>query len=292
MDDDALFLAVIDGGSFRSAAQAAGLDPSRVSRRISALEGRLGVKLLNRTTRASAPTEAGARYADGVRRLAEARAALLAEVTGGRDVPQGRLRVAAPVDFGARFVAPVASALTDAHPDLTVELRLGSGFADLQAQGIDVAIRIGRLADSALTARRIGQSRRVFVAAPEIAARIRAPGDLQGLEIVSYVPGLTEVPVRFDLGGTRHEATLPSRVGVNSMSAVRAMVLEGRGAHLGPDWAFAEDLAAGRLAAILPEAAYAAFPIHAVWPPTPFRPAAQRVFVDWMAEALTAAELG
>ncbi|MEM7489698.1 MAG: LysR family transcriptional regulator [Pseudomonadota bacterium] len=291
MDDDALFLSVVDGGSFRSAAQAAGLDPSRVSRRIAALEHRLGVKLLNRTTRASSTTEAGARYAAGVRRLAEARAALLAEVTGGRDVPRGRLRVAAPVDFGARFVAPVLSEMSASYPDLVADLRLASRNVDLLAEGIDVAIRIGRLSDSALTTRRVGLSHRVLVAAPDLAAGVRVPEDLAEIDMVSYRPGLTEVPAAFELDGTRHEIRMPSRLGVNSMSAVRAMVLDGRGAHLGPDWAFADDVAAGRLVRLLPEATFAAFPIHAVWSPTPFQPAAPRTFVAAMAEALRAAGL-
>lgn len=291
MDDDALFLAVIDGGSFRAAASASGLDPSRVSRRIAALEARLGVKLLNRTTRASSPTEAGARYAEGVRRLAQARAALLAEVTGGRDAPRGRLRVAAPVDFGARFVAPVLSEMSAEHAELVVDLRLGSANVDLLAEGIDVAVRIGRLPDSALTARRIGASRRVLVAVPALAARVAVPGDLRSIPMVSYRPGLTEVPVAFDLDGARHEVRMPSRIGVNSMSAVRAMVLAGRGAHLGPDWAFADDVAAGRLTRLLPDAAFAAFPVHALWSPTPFQPAASRAFVAAMADALREAGL-
>ncbi|MEM8849791.1 MAG: LysR family transcriptional regulator [Pseudomonadota bacterium] len=289
MDDDSLFLAVIDGGSFRSAANAAGLDPSRVSRRIASLEERLGVKLLNRTTRASSPTEAGARYAEGVRRLSEARAALLADVTGGQDTPRGRLRVAAPVDFGARFVAPVAAEMSAAYPDLSVDLRLGSGFADLLAEGIDVAIRIGTLADSGLTARRVGLSRRALVAAPEIAARVHIPEDLAQVPHVSYRPGLAEVTVSFALDGKEHRILQPSRLGVNSMSAVRTMVVAGHGMHLGPDWAFGDDIAAGRLVRLFPQAAFKAFPIRAVWSPTPFQPAAPRAFVAAMGTALAAA---
>ncbi len=291
MDDDALFLAVVDGGSFRSAAAAAGLDPSRVSRRIAALEKRLGVKLLNRTTRASSVTEMGARYAEGVRRLAEARAALLAEVTSGRDVPRGRLRVTAPTDFGAHFVAPVLARMSKTHPELTVELRLGSGFADLQADGIDIAIRIGRLADSALMARRIGFSRRVLVAIPEVAARVSKPGDLAEIDIVSYRPGDTEMLTAFELDNTRHEVLMQCRLGINSMTAVRKIVLNGQGAHLGPEWAFTDDLDAGRLVRMFPEASFDAFPIHAVWLPTPFQPAASRTFVEAMSEALQEAGL-
>jgi DNA-binding transcriptional LysR family regulator len=267
MDDDALFLSVIDGGSFRSAAAASGLDPSRVSHRIAALEARLGVKLLNRTTRASSATEAGARYAEGIRRLRDARAALLAEVTGGQDVPRGRLRITAPVDFGTRFVAPALSRMSAEHPELVVELRLGSGFADLLAEGIDVAIRIGRLSDSTLTARRIGLSHRMLVATPKLAAQVTTPDDLAAIPIVGYVPGLTEVSIAFDMAGKRHEVRMSSRVAVNSMSAIRTMLLEGRGANLGPVWAFEDDLAKGRLVALLPEARFDAFPIHAVWCP-------------------------
>ncbi|UWR21756.1 LysR family transcriptional regulator [Sulfitobacter sp. S190] len=291
MDDDELFLAVLDGGSFRAAAKAAGLDPSRVSRRIAALEARVGVKLLNRTTRACAPTETGTRYGEGIRRLTDARAALLAEVTGGQDVPKGRLRVAAPTDFGARFVAPVLTKMSETYAELSVDLRLGSGFADLLAEGIDVAIRIGNLSDSALMARRIGISQRVLVAAPAIAAAVRTPADLGDISIVSYRTGMTEMRTSFEQGGVRQDLRMPCRYAVNSMTAVRDAVLAGRGAHLGPVWAFRDDLAQGDLVALLPDARFDPFPIHAVWSPTPYQPAASRIFVTLMAEHLTKAGL-
>jgi len=287
MNDDELFLAVVDGGSFRSAATFAGLDPSRVSRRIAALEAELGVKLLNRTTRACAPTEAGTRYAEGVRRLSEARATLLADVTGGQDIPKGRLRVAAPTDFGARFVAPVLTQMSEAYPDLSVDLRLGSGFADLLAEGIDVAIRIGRLADSALMARRIGTSHRVLVAAPEIAALVQSPDDLSQVSIVSYRTGLTEMRSSFEWNGMQHDLRMPCRYAVNSMTAVREAVLAGRGAHLGPLWAFRDDLKNRYVVQLLPKARFEPFPIHAIWSPTPYQPAASRIFVSMMAEKLS-----
>lgn len=286
MDDDSLFLAVVDSGSFRSAATKAGLDPSRVSRRVAALEERIGVKLLNRTTRASSVTEAGARYAEGIRRLADARVALLAEVTGGQEVPSGRLRVAAPVDFGARYVAPILSQMSGDYPGLTVDLCLGSGFADLLAEGIDVAIRIGQLADSSLTARRIGVSRRVLVAVPGLAALVSAPEDIKNLPAVTYRLGPTDVRAAFEFGGREYDLRMASRIGVNSMSAVREMVLAGRGVHLGPEWAYAEDLAAGRLVHVLAGASFNAFQIHAIWLPTPFQPAAPRSFIAKMSEAL------
>ena len=287
MTDDDLFLAVVDGGSFRSAAQVAGLDPSRVSRRIAALEAQLGVKLLNRTTRASAPTEAGKRYAEGVRRLADARAALLAEVTGGQDAPKGRLRVAAPTDFGARYVAPVLTEMSEAYPELSVDLRLGSGFADLQAEGIDVAIRIGKLADSTLRARRIGTSHRVLIAAPQLAAKVLSPEDLSQVSIVSYRTGTTEMRSSFEWEGIRQEFRMPCRYAVNSMMAVREAVLAGRGAHLGPLWAFRDDLKEGSVVELLAKARFEGFPIHALWSSTPFQPAASREFIAMMAKKLS-----
>ncbi|MEM7721375.1 MAG: LysR substrate-binding domain-containing protein [Pseudomonadota bacterium] len=286
MDDDALFLAVIDGGSFRAAAAASGLDPSRVSRRIAALEDRLGVKLLNRTTRASSATEAGQRYAEGVRRLIDARAALLADVTGGQDVPSGRLRVTAPTDFGARYIGPVLSEMSQEFPNLTVDLRLGSAQADLLAEGIDVAIRIGQLIDSALTARRIGMSHRVLVAAAELAGTITTLDDLSRTHVISYRTGITEMRTTLELDGKTHDIRMPCRFCVNSMSAIRAAVLAGCGVHLGPRWAFADDLKAGRVVSVLPDASFSAFPIHAVWSPTPFQPAASRVFIERAMSAL------
>ena len=286
MDDDALFLAVLDGGSFRSAAKVAGLDPSRVSRRIASLEDRIGVKLLNRTTRATAATEAGSRYAEGIRRLAASRAALLAEVTGGQDVPKGRLRVAAPVDFGARYVAPVLSRMSADYPELHVDLRLGSGFADLLAEGVDVAIRIGQLADSNLIARRIGVSRRVLVGSPDLAASVKTPADLERLQALSYRHGLTDFRAQFTWHGEDYDIRIPCRMGVNSMTAIRLMALEGRGVHLGPEWAFADDILEGRLRNVLQDAEFKGFPISAVWSPTPYQPAASRMFVANITEAL------
>jgi len=286
MDDDNLFLAVVDGGSFRAAALATGLDPSRVSRRVAALEDRLGVKLLNRTTRASSLTEVGAQYAEGIRRLTESRATLLEQVTGGQTVPTGRLRIAAPTDFGARFIAPVLSKLSADYPGLTVDLRLGSAFTDLLAEGIDVAIRIGQLADSALTARKIGLSRRVLVGTSELAKNISTPEDLAHTETVSYRHGLSEVRLKFEFESKSHEVRIPCRFGVNSMMSIRDAVLQGRVVHLGPEWAYQDDITEGRLVRILPKANFAPFPIHAVWSPTPFQTAAARVFITATMEKL------
>lgn len=140
-------------------------------------------------------------------------------------------------------------------------------------------------------ARKIGLSHRVLVATPDLAARVSGPRDLEQIESVSYRTGMTEWRMSFQWNGRRREVRIPCRLGVNSMTAVRMMVLDGRGAHLGREWAFADDIAAGQLVRLLPEAEFDAFPIHAVWSPTPFQPAAPRTFVDEIAKSLRSAGL-
>ena len=286
----ALFLRVVEAGSLKAAAAEVGADPSSVTRRIAALEARLGAKLLIRSTRRSRPTEAGQAYYDGVRRLVEEEAALEAEIAGLADTPTGLLRVTAPVDFGARFVTPVVDRLLAAHPDLAVELRLGSDFADLREANVDVAVRIGTLSDSALVARRFGSVPRAVVAAPaylEWHGRPARPEDLSAHGFLFYRP-MPEMVLRLVRDGAGVTVAVRSRITVNSMTAIRELLLSGRGmAHL-PLWACEAALAAGRIVRVLPEWESPAFPVQGVFLPGPFRPAKLRVFLDAMAARVRA----
>lgn len=290
--DERVFIRVVQAGSLKAAAEQLGTDPSTVSRSLARLEQRLGVRLLNRSTRRSTPTDAGARYVEGLKRLAEQQAALEAEVSGSAEVPRGRLRVSAPVDFGARFVVPALAKLADAAPELAVEAVLGSGFVDLVEQGFDVAIRIGRLADSTLIARRLGVVPRVLVGAPGYfrrRGRPRTAAELAGHEFVLYMRGNADAT--FELrapDGEAVAAALRGRFTVNSVSAVVALVEAGRGLHLGPLWAFEASLAAGRVEAVLTDHGLPAYPLHAVYAPTSHVPAKIRAFVDAMAAQVRA----
>ncbi len=284
---DQLFVRVVEAGSLKAAAEQTGADPSAVSRKLAALEARLGVKLLNRSTRRSTPTEAGQRYYEGLRRILDARAALDADVSGLVDTPTGRLTLAAPVDFGARFVAPVVATLQDRYPDLHVDLRLGSGFADLTEHGIDVAVRIGRLPDSSLIARRLGAVPRVLVASKGYAEAHGLPETAEALtdhDFVFYRSGQRELDV--NVGG--QTIKVGGRVSANSITAVKALVAAHRGLHLGPVWAFEDGLADGSLVAVLKDEALEAFPLHAVYTPSAFVPAKVRAFIDAMAAAVKA----
>ncbi|MHA7873674.1 MAG: LysR substrate-binding domain-containing protein, partial [Hyphococcus sp.] len=268
-----------------------GADPSVVSRRISSLEARLGVRLLQRSTRRSSPTEAGERYYAGLRRLVDEQMALENDVAGLVDTPTGRLRIAAPVDFGARFVTPVIADLQARFPDLVVDLVLGSAFADLIESNIDVAIRIGALPDSSLIAKRIGVVPRIIVASEGFVKANGAPArpaELVRYPFIFYGGGQRELTIELRKSGKTEKVTVYGSVTVNSVTAIRALVTAGRGLHLGPVWAFEDGLADTSVVRVLPRYEPEAFPLHALYPASSFVPAKTRMFIDAFAQAMRA----
>lgn len=288
--DERLFLQIVDAGSLSAAARQWRTTTATVSRRLARLEARLQVKLWRRSTRHSEPTDAGARLAEHLRRFFGEHEALVADLRGEHQAPRGRLRVAAPVDFGARFVVPVVARMQAEAPELVVEIHLGSDHARLVEQGLDVAVRIGRLSDSALKARRLGAVPRVLVASPGYLAQAgtpRTPADLSAHDFVLYRPG--NDGARLELkppDGPVQAVRVRGKVAVNSVTGVVTLVEAGRGLHLGPVWAMAEALAAGRLVAVLPDHGLRAYPLHAVYPASAWLPARVRAFIDGMAAAL------
>src|SRR3954454_11629716 len=156
LEEMRLFVAALDAGSLAAAGRRLGHSPPAMTRMVAALEERLGVRLLERSTRRLAPTEAGRRLAEQARRPLADYGEAMAEAAGEGTAPRGRLRVAAPLVFGRLHVAPVVTAFLTAQPEVTAELLLSDRNADLLEEGIDVALRIGRLADSGLVARRGG----------------------------------------------------------------------------------------------------------------------------------------
>ncbi|WP_308918019.1 LysR family transcriptional regulator [Jannaschia sp. LMIT008] len=289
--DIELFLRVVETGSLKAAATEAKATPSSVTRRIAKLEGRLGAKLLIRSTRRSRPTEAGQAYYDGVRRIVDEQAALEAEIAGLADTPRGFLRVTAPVDFGARFVTPVVDRLLSEYPELSVELNLGSDFADLREANVDVAVRIGSLSDSALIARRFGSVPRAIVVAPSYFQhhdRPERPEDLARHPFIFYRPAPEMKLHLVRAGESVTVAVTWCRIAVNSMSAVREFMFSGQGMALSPLWACEDALADGRVVRVLEDWQSPAFPLHGVFLPGPFHTAKLRVFLDAMAARIKA----
>src|SRR6201994_627250 len=176
------FVTVADLKGFAAAARKLRLSPSAVTRLIASLEDRIGARLLQRTTRQVALTDAGTRYLERARRiLADVEEAELA-AEGERTRPSGRLVVSAPVGFGRLHVSPVMSAYLKRYPDVSGELRLEDRVINLVEEGIDLAVRIGHLADSTLVARHVGEMRRIVVASP---AYLKARGEPETPEAIA-----------------------------------------------------------------------------------------------------------
>jgi DNA-binding transcriptional LysR family regulator len=279
------FLKIIETGSIKKTAVAFSTEPSSISRQLSALEHRLGVKLINRSTRGSTPTEAGSVYYEGLRKLVDEQQALEANVAGQADVPRGRLVVTAPVDFGARFVAPVLRDMQETYSGLIVEMLLGSNKPDLLEQSIDVAIRIGSLPNSSLICRKIGVVPRVLVASPAYLGQYgtpESPKDLENHRFVFYSRQQGQSMIEMTGKNGKERVAVSGSFTVNSMTAIIHLVESGAGLHLGPIWAFQDGLTSGRLVKVLPKYQLESFPLHAVYNQTSFVPAKVRQFIDRM----------
>ena len=292
--DERLFVRIVDAGSLKAAAEQLGTDPSAVSRRLAALEARLGQQLIRRSTRGSRPTEIGARYYDGLSQLIAQQDALEATVAATTDEPQGRLRVTAPPEFGVRFVVPVLEALQRSHPALAVELALGTGFTDLAMEDLDVAIRIGTLPDSALRSRRLGRVPRALVASPAYVEAHGAPktlADLSAHRMLGYLSVGGRNTIRAQtIAGQRREVEIRPHFTVNSIATLVRLVEAGAGMFLGPRWAFAAAIATGRAQTLLEDHRFDAYPLQALYRGRHYVPAKTRVFIDAMAQCVASSE--
>jgi DNA-binding transcriptional LysR family regulator len=283
----AIFARVVEMESFSGAARELGLSKSAVSKQVGRLEDRLGVRLLNRTTRRLSLTEAGAAFYDGCRRVvAEAEAAETA-VTHLAVAPRGTLKVSAPMSFGFRHIAPAVPAFMARYPELSVEMELNDRLVDLVDEGFDAGIRIGVLADSSLVARRLAGNRRVLCAAPAYLAARGAPQaleDLRAHDCLLYAYQATGDAWRFRGPGGLREVRVRGRLRTNNGDALLAAACAGQGIALLPSFICGEDLRAGRLVQLLPELGEPAeSAVHAVYPAGRNLSPKVRVFVDFLA---------
>lgn len=186
-DAKSLFIRVVEAGSLKNAAAQLGIEPSSISRKVAALEKRLGVKLLNRSTVRTTPTEQGQTYFERLKDILDAQQALDEEISNSIHKVSGTLRIGAPVDFGSQFVVPVCRAMQKQYPDLNFELFLGSDFENLFSNKIDVAVRIGELANSQLIARKLGEIPRVLVASQQYLEKFGIPLNPMDLEQHNFI---------------------------------------------------------------------------------------------------------
>ncbi|GAB6842826.1 DNA-binding transcriptional LysR family regulator [Methylorubrum rhodinum] len=283
-----VFVRVAESGGFAGAARALNMSPPAVTRAVAALEARIGARLLTRTTRRVALTEAGARYLEDCRRILAEIEEAEAVAAGAMAIPTGTLTVTAPVQFGRLYVLPVISEYLDRHPAVAARALFLDRVIDLVEEGADVALRIGPLPDSGLSAIRVGSVRAVVCAAPaylERHARPQAPGDLTAHAIIGRSDQAAVAEWRF---GAERRLAVPvrPRLVCNTIDGALAAALDGRGIVRLLSYQVAPALAEGRLVRLLEAHEGPPMPVHVVSPEGRRAPAKVRAFVELAVERL------
>ena len=280
------FVRAAETGSFSAVARERNVGQPTISKQVAALEERLGVQLLARTTRAVTMTEEGTRYYEAVRDALEGFEAAEVAAKGGE--VSGRLRVGCAIAFGQFQIIPRLQAFFDLHPGLAVDLIVSDAFIDPVEAGVDVAIRIGELKDSALLARRVGTTRRVAVASPDYLARRgrpTEPADLADHDCVLFVRSQLGTVWPFVTKGESTPVEVRGRFTADASPGVLQGVVSGLGVGLLPLWLAGEAIEAGKLVRVLEAHEPPSLPIHLVSPPRRYTPPKVKVFADFLTAA-------
>lgn len=285
-----VFARVVEAGGFSAAARRLDLSKSAVSKQISRLEARLGVRLLNRSTRRISLTEAGRVYYEGCQRTIEAAESAESALGGLTERPSGHLRVSAPMSFGIGHVAPLLGDFLRRYPDITMDLELNDRQVDLIAEGFDLAIRIGELPDSSLVARRLAPSLLLLCAAPSYLERQgipEQPEDLSDHRCLIYSYGALGNRWRFRGPEADRRVKIAGPLAVNNGEVLAQAAVDGLGIVALPSFIVCDALRSGRLVPVLPDwhlAERAA--VHAVYPAARHLSPKIRAFVDFLVEVI------
>jgi len=287
------FVRAVDLGSFAAAADASGLSPTMVGKHVQYLETRLGVRLLNRTTRRQSLTDFGRAYYDRCRTILDEVAAADALASDHLNMPSGTLRVTMPALLGRMCVAPLLLELARRHPALRLDMAMDDRVVDIAADGYDLSVRTGKSEDrSGLNSRRLGSHRMVVCASPRYLDAMGTPQtlmDLPGHEGVTYArPGWGHAWLFLDEDGRTLEISLPDRVRLNDLAAVTDAAAAGAGLAWIPAWLAKPHLDNGSLVEVLGNQPSFAFENHAVWPEARHLPLRVRLVIDMLAAELPA----
>ncbi|WP_088146224.1 LysR family transcriptional regulator [Achromobacter denitrificans] len=285
----AVFLAVAEAQSFAAAARRLEMSAPTVTRSVAALERRLGALLLVRTTRSLRLTEAGQRYAADCRRILEDVEQADDAAAGAMAAPRGALSITAPAFFGELHVMPAVLGYLRAHREVSVRTLLVDRVVNLLDEGIDVAVRIGALPDSSLTAVPVGQVRRVVCAAPAFLREHGRPEDPDALQRFCTVTAALEgrgPQWRFLQDGEPRRVRVDSQLTVTSFQAAVLAACEGWGLTQVVSYQVARHLASGALEVVLRDYELPPLPVHVVYPEGRKGSAKVRSFVDFCVEAL------
>jgi DNA-binding transcriptional LysR family regulator len=285
------FVAIADAHGFAPAARQLGISPPALTRAIAALEKRIGARLLHRTTRTVRLTEAGARFVADCRRILGDIDEAEAIAAGSAVEPHGQLAVTAPVLFGRLHVAPIVIEFMERHPGVTARTLFVDHNVDLLDEGIDVAIRIGQLPDSSLTAIPVGSVRRVVCASPRYLAahgRPRTPDDLSQHKRIAYAPAPANVDWSFAAGVRVKVTSTPPQLLVNGVDVAIAAAVAGCGMARVLSYQVAEEVRKGLLKIVLAEFEPKPLPVSVLYPGGRRAAAKVRAFVDLAVERLRA----
>lgn len=290
LDEVVAFLAVLDAGGFAGASRRLGRDASVLSRRVAALERRLGARLIERTTRSAVPTEAGARFAERMRAALAAMAEAEQEAAEAAALPSGRLRLALPGTFGRMWIAPMLPDFLALHPAVSVEASYSERYVDLVAEGYDIALRIGDLPDSRLAARKLADNRRLVCAAPAYLARRGAPArpaDLAGHDCLMFTRLVSHPEWRFRRDGRVEGVRVSGPLAADDSHTLVWAGVAGRGLIICSEWLVGPELADGRLVEVLGDwSVDGEGAIHLVRPSARFTAGKVRAFTAWLAGRL------
>lgn len=285
--DLAVFGAVVDAGGFTAAAAQLGLSKSAVSSRVRRLEARLGVKLLNRTTRRMALTEAGGRLARRVELVGGELEQASEEASALGSERVGRIRVNAPVSLGQRHLAEPTARFLCANPRVSIELDLSERRVDMIAEQYDLAIRVGPLGDSSLRARKLATSRQLVVASPDYLARRgrpQTPADLREHDCLLYRHQLTGAAWEFGEGRGRSRVRVRGPMLSDNGDCLASAARAGLGLASLPDFIVAEAIARGELAVVLDDHCRSLSPIHALFVEGRLMSNALRAYLDLLGD--------
>lgn len=289
LNDIIVFTKVVETKSFTGAADALGLPKSTVSRKLAQLEERLGVRLVQRTTRKLALTEIGEAYYDRCSRIVADIHAAEQLVTDMQSTPRGRLRVTASVDFSTRYLGEIIAAFLAEHPDINVELEAIDRVVDLIEDSFDVAVRIGQMPESTLIARRLCSLHLLLCASPDYLARRGAPKTIEELDEhdhVLFTPTSRNQTWTLVNGDATYEFGRPARLASNNYGAVVDVARAGGGIALISEFMVADELKAGHLVQVLPEWQTRPTDVHAVYPARQNLPPRLTLFLDHLAKSL------
>lgn len=281
-----VFVKVVTHGNYAEAARVLGLTRSAVSKAVMELEHQLGARLLDRTTRRVSPTEAGLAYHDACVDILARVAETELQVSRLHEEPKGVLRMNAPMSFGVLYLASAVAEFMALYPELKIELTLNDRYIDPIEEGVDVTIRIGKLADSSLIARRLAPARLVLVASPaylQASGMPHTPDDLIRHRCLTY--GHTTTLQRWQLmdGGEVVSVPITSALCSNNGDVLRAAALGGEGVAMLPTFLVGPDIEAGKLRVVLPDHAPEAHGIYALYAPNRYLAAKTRIMIDFLA---------